>query len=66
MSAQTDIRRRTANDIRARKGQDPIVALTSYHAHTARIVFDGRRAVGIDFWHEGKPARAAIVLRLTA
>ncbi|MCB1497433.1 MAG: 3-methyl-2-oxobutanoate hydroxymethyltransferase [Bauldia sp.] len=38
MSAQTDIRRRTANDIRARKGGDPIVALTSYHAHTARIL----------------------------
>ncbi|MCB1486965.1 MAG: 3-methyl-2-oxobutanoate hydroxymethyltransferase [Bauldia sp.] len=38
MSAQTEVRRRTANDIRARKGQDPIVALTSYHAHTARIL----------------------------
>jgi 3-methyl-2-oxobutanoate hydroxymethyltransferase len=28
----------TANDIRARKGGEPIVALTSYHAHTARII----------------------------
>jgi 3-methyl-2-oxobutanoate hydroxymethyltransferase len=38
MSAQNDIRRLTAPDIRARKGGDPIVCLTSYHAHTARIV----------------------------
>jgi 3-methyl-2-oxobutanoate hydroxymethyltransferase len=28
----------TANDIRARKGGEPIVALTSYHAHTAAII----------------------------
>jgi choline dehydrogenase len=28
------------------------------HAHTARIVFDGKRATGIDFWHEGRPNRA--------
>jgi 3-methyl-2-oxobutanoate hydroxymethyltransferase len=28
----------TAPDIRARKGGEPIVALTSYHAHTARIL----------------------------
>src|SRR5579862_4218996 len=38
MSAQSDIRRLTAPDIRARKGGEPIVCLTSYHAHTARIV----------------------------
>jgi 3-methyl-2-oxobutanoate hydroxymethyltransferase len=38
MSTQNDIRRLTAPDIRARKGGDPIVCLTSYHAHTARIV----------------------------
>jgi 3-methyl-2-oxobutanoate hydroxymethyltransferase len=38
MSTQTDVRRLTAPDIRARKGGTPIVALTSYHAHTARIV----------------------------
>ena len=31
-------RRLTAPDIRARKGGEPIVALTSYHAHTARIL----------------------------
>ena len=31
-------RRITANDIRVRKGGEPIVALTSYHAHTARII----------------------------
>ena len=38
MSMQNEIRRLTAPDIRARKGGEPIVALTSYHAHTARIV----------------------------
>ena len=38
MSTQNEIRRLTAPDIRARKGGEPIVALTSYHAHTARIV----------------------------
>src|ERR1022692_4753874 len=38
MSAQQDIKRITAPDIFARKGGAPIVALTSYHAHTARLV----------------------------
>src|SRR5580658_2261381 len=38
MSAQNEIRRFTAPDIRARKGGIPIVCLTSYHAHTARIL----------------------------
>jgi 3-methyl-2-oxobutanoate hydroxymethyltransferase len=38
MSAQEEIKRLTAPDIRARKGGEPIVALTSYHAHTARLV----------------------------
>ncbi len=38
MSTQNDIRRLTAPDIFARKGGDPIVCLTSYHAHTARLV----------------------------
>ena len=38
MSVQDEIRRSTAPDIRARKGGEPIVCLTSYHAHTARIV----------------------------
>ena len=38
MSAQNEIRRLAAPDIRARKGGEPIVCLTSYHAHTARIV----------------------------
>ena len=38
MSAQSEVKRLTAPDIRARKGGTPIVALTSYHAHTARIV----------------------------
>jgi 3-methyl-2-oxobutanoate hydroxymethyltransferase len=38
MSVQDDIRRLTAPDIRARKGGEPIVSLTSYHAHTARLV----------------------------
>lgn len=38
MSVQTTVRRLTAPDIRARKGGDPIVMLTSYHAHTAALV----------------------------
>jgi len=38
MSTQAEARRLTAPDIRSRKGGTPIVALTSYHAHTARIV----------------------------
>ena len=38
MSVQQDIKRLTAPDIRARKGGNPIVSLTSYHAHTARLV----------------------------
>ena len=38
MSVQDETRRLTAPDIRARKGGEPIVCLTSYHAHTARIV----------------------------
>ena len=37
MSVQEQIKRFTAPDIRARKGGDPIVMLTSYHAHTARL-----------------------------
>jgi 3-methyl-2-oxobutanoate hydroxymethyltransferase len=38
MSAQDQIRRLTAPDIRARKNGEPIVSLTAYHAHTARLV----------------------------
>jgi 3-methyl-2-oxobutanoate hydroxymethyltransferase len=38
MSVQQDIRRLTAPDIRARKNGEPIVSLTSYHAHTARLM----------------------------
>src|SRR2546426_1392303 len=38
MSARDEIKRLTAPDIRARKGGTPIVCLTSYHAHTARLV----------------------------
>lgn len=37
MSVQSTIRRLTAPDLRARKGAEPIVALTSYHAHTASL-----------------------------
>src|ERR1700760_4038782 len=37
MSQHTPLKRLTAPDIRARKGGAPIVALTSYHAHTAAI-----------------------------
>ena len=38
MSTHADQKRLTAPDIRARKGASPIVMLTSYHAHTARIL----------------------------
>ena len=38
MSIQNDVKRLTAPDIRARKGAEPIVMLTSYHAHTASLV----------------------------
>jgi 3-methyl-2-oxobutanoate hydroxymethyltransferase len=38
MSTQNETRRLTAPDIRARKGGEPLACLTSYHAHTARIV----------------------------
>ncbi|HWS10123.1 MAG TPA: 3-methyl-2-oxobutanoate hydroxymethyltransferase, partial [Xanthobacteraceae bacterium] len=38
MSVQNETRRLTAPDIRARKAGEPIVCLTSYHAHTARIL----------------------------
>ena len=37
MSVQSEVRRLTAPDIRARKDGEPIVCLTSYHAHTAAI-----------------------------
>jgi 3-methyl-2-oxobutanoate hydroxymethyltransferase len=37
MSVQAPQKRLTAPDISARKGGSPIVALTSYHAHTAAI-----------------------------
>ena len=38
MSVQFAIKRKTAPDIRARKNGEPIVMLTSYHAHTAALV----------------------------
>ena len=38
MSVQDEIKRVTAPDIRARKGGKPIVSLTAYHAHTARLL----------------------------
>lgn len=38
MSIQKDVKRLTAPDIRARKGGEPVVMLTSYHAHTASLV----------------------------
>src|SRR6202140_863106 len=38
MSLQSETRRLTAPDIRARKAGEPSVCLTSYHAHTARIL----------------------------
>lgn len=38
MSVQTAVKRKTAPDILKRKGGDPIVMLTAYHAHTAALV----------------------------
>jgi 3-methyl-2-oxobutanoate hydroxymethyltransferase len=38
MSIQSSIKRKTAPEIRARKNGEPIVMLTSYHAHTASLV----------------------------
>lgn len=38
MSAEVQVRRTTAPQIRGKKGGTPIVSLTSYHAHTAAIV----------------------------
>ncbi len=38
MSTQAPIRRMTVPQLRAKKGGEPIVSLTSYHAHTAAIV----------------------------
>ena len=38
MSVQSATRRKTAPDLRARKNGEPIVMLTSYHAHTAALV----------------------------
>src|SRR5438093_13786872 len=38
MSVQTAAKRVTAPEIRARKNGEPIVMLTSYHAHTASLV----------------------------
>lgn len=40
MSVQKPQRRLTAPDITARKGGEPIVSLTAYHAHTAAIADD--------------------------
>src|ERR1700732_558275 len=38
MSVQSAIKRKTAPDIRGRRNGEPIVMLTSYHAHTAALV----------------------------
>jgi 3-methyl-2-oxobutanoate hydroxymethyltransferase len=38
LSLQPDRSRITPNELRARKSGEPIVALTSYHAHTAAII----------------------------
>ncbi len=38
MSQDFTVKRITAPEIRSRKGGAPIVALTAYHAHTARII----------------------------
>ena len=38
MSVQTQLKRITVPEIRAHKGGEPIVCLTCYHAHTARLL----------------------------
>jgi 3-methyl-2-oxobutanoate hydroxymethyltransferase len=38
MSVQKRIARLTVPQLMARKGQEPIVCLTSYHAHTASLI----------------------------
>lgn len=38
MSIQTELKRITVPEIRAHKGQKPVVMLTCYHAHTARLL----------------------------
>lgn len=38
MSVQSEIKRITVPQIRARKGNTPVVCLTCYHAHTARLL----------------------------
>src|SRR6201985_1890497 len=38
MSVQSQMRRITVPEIRAHKGQKPVVCLTCYHAHTARLL----------------------------
>jgi 3-methyl-2-oxobutanoate hydroxymethyltransferase len=38
MPDETPVRRITAPEIQARKGQTPIVSLTCYHAHTAKLL----------------------------
>jgi 3-methyl-2-oxobutanoate hydroxymethyltransferase len=40
MSAVTDIKRVTVPEIRGHKGAKPVVCLTCYHAHTARLLDD--------------------------
>jgi 3-methyl-2-oxobutanoate hydroxymethyltransferase len=38
MSVQSEVRRITVPEIKAHKGQKPVVCLTCYHAHTARLL----------------------------
>jgi 3-methyl-2-oxobutanoate hydroxymethyltransferase len=38
MSAHTKTKRVTVPEIRARKGKEPVVSLTCYHAHTAKLL----------------------------
>src|SRR6478609_8518265 len=40
MSIQTQLKRITVPEIRSHKGEKPVVCLTCYHAHTARLLDD--------------------------
>ena len=38
MSVQTQLKRITVPEIRGHKGEKPVVCLTCYHAHTAKLL----------------------------
>jgi 3-methyl-2-oxobutanoate hydroxymethyltransferase len=61
MSKQSQSLRLTAPDIAARKGDVPIVSLTAYHAHTARMIDPHVDAELVELEARGELAAAADV-----